>query len=259
MEPTAQSLSRTYSDSVHDDPWETVLVYRRVKEFAADHPNMGSSAVSTRLDLTRSRIRPWMNGSIPDPERGIQTAIDHGWLNPDPDSEMAHHLTILLAHVLGGGRIRSDSPQVAVTPGKRVSVSDVQDAFANVGLDTDVRNESGEGQAPEIVATKDGVVLGRCLIATGAPRGSKTDLDSLPAVLNEVPEKTRREFARVYVRHRALEYEDKDTLQINTERPATFFTELASFLEDITGESVTASDGGVTISATAARALTIDS
>lgn len=41
MEPTATSLSRTYSNRVYPDPWEKVLDYRRVREYAAENPNTG--------------------------------------------------------------------------------------------------------------------------------------------------------------------------------------------------------------------------
>jgi len=50
---------------------------------------------------------------IPDPVRAINTAIDHGWLDPDPDSETAAAALVeLLAHVLGAGA----SPRRATSP-----------------------------------------------------------------------------------------------------------------------------------------------
>jgi len=82
MEPTAQALARTYSDREYPDPWEKVLDYRRVQAYAAEHPKHGRTRVGNALDLPPSRVRGWLNDGMPDPVRGIQTAIDHGWLDP---------------------------------------------------------------------------------------------------------------------------------------------------------------------------------
>ncbi|MGZ0746716.1 hypothetical protein [Haloparvum sp. AD34] len=255
MEPTAPSLARTYSDRVYDDPWQKVLDYRRVREFSAEHPNMGSSAASTRLELPRERIRPWMNDAKPDPVHGIQSAIDHGWLEPEPDSEIAQRLIELLAHVLAGGSIATENCRPMLTPSKRVSVEACQRAFERVGLESEVRHADDDGQGTTVVPTDDGVVLGRCLVAMGAPRGVKTQLESLPAVLHEVPADARESFAHCYARHRAAEFDDKATLRIKEERATEYLEHLAMLFRDVTGGHVTATEAGVTISADAAREL----
>src|SRR6056297_2604623 len=41
MSPTARALARTYSDREYPDPWEKVLDYRRVRAYAAEHPDAG--------------------------------------------------------------------------------------------------------------------------------------------------------------------------------------------------------------------------
>jgi hypothetical protein len=78
MEPTAQSIARTYSDRVYPDPWEKVEDYQRVQAYAAEHPNAGRTAVGTALELPAGRVRSWLNGGQPDPVRGIETASAHG-------------------------------------------------------------------------------------------------------------------------------------------------------------------------------------
>ncbi|OYR81293.1 hypothetical protein DJ72_11140, partial [Halorubrum distributum] len=129
MKPTANALSRTYSDRVYPDPWEKVLDYRRVREYAAEHPTAGRVRVGRALDLPAERVRGWLEDTVPDPVRGINTAIDRGWLDPDSDSEMAAALVELLAHVLAGGSIPAGNYLPAVTPGERVSVAEIRAAF----------------------------------------------------------------------------------------------------------------------------------
>jgi len=50
---------------------------------AVASPELGSSALATRLKLPRSRIRPWLEGSVPDPVRAIERATAYGWLNAE--------------------------------------------------------------------------------------------------------------------------------------------------------------------------------
>ncbi|RLM60101.1 hypothetical protein, partial [Halorubrum sp. Atlit-26R] len=236
MVPTAASLARTYSDREYPDPWEKVLDYRRVREYAAEHPSHGRIRVGKALDLPSGRVRGWLDGGMPDSVRGIQTAIDHGWLDPDPGGETAAALVELLAHVLAGGSIAAETYSPAVTPGKRVSPAEVRDAFERVGVKTRTRNTDTPGRATEILPTCAGTVLGRCLVAMGAPTGAKTSLDHLPAVVWEVPRSVRRSFARIYVRHRGLNYADKSTTRVQVERPSSFIAELREVLDDVIDE-----------------------
>jgi len=70
--------------------------------------------VGNALDLPNERIRGWLEDMIPDPVRAINTAIDHGWLDPDPDSETAAALVELLARTssrAGASPRRATSPQ----------------------------------------------------------------------------------------------------------------------------------------------------
>lgn len=258
MEPTARSLSRTYSDRVYPDPWEKVLDYRRVREYTAEHPNAGRVRVGRVLDLPAERVRGWLKDAVPDPVRGVNTAIDRGWLDPDPDSETVTALVELLAHVLAGGSISSENYVPAVTPGERVSAEEISDAFDRVSVETRTRNADTSGRATEIVPMCDGTVLGRCLVAMGVPTGVKTSLDHFPEVVWDVPRPVRRSFARIYVRHRGLNYPDKSTTRVQVKRPSSFIAELRDVLDDVIDERVTTADAGITISAAAARELGVE-
>lgn len=65
----------------------------------------------------------------------------------------------------------------------------------------------------------------------------------------------RASFAELLVAERGSERAGKTTLAIQANRSRQYFEDVRALLEDVTGESVTASDAGVTISADAVRAL----
>ncbi|MFC5134272.1 MULTISPECIES: hypothetical protein [Haloferacaceae] len=255
MSPTARALARTYSDREYADPWEKVLDYRRVREYAADHPKHGRTRVGNALELPPSRVRAWINGGMPDPVRGIQAAIAHGWIDPDPDGETAAGLVELLAHVLAGGSIAADTFVPAVATARRVDLDGIREAFDRVGVGTIVRNDDADGRATEVVPATDASVLGRCLVTMGAPAGEKVGLESFPAVVRDVPGEVRESFARVYVAHRAAEYPEKRTMVIQEDRSEAYLRGLRELLADVTGKTVTVGNGTVTISADAVRAL----
>jgi hypothetical protein len=253
MRPAAQALARTYSDREYPDPWEKVLDYRRVQEYAAEHPNHGRTRVGKALNLPPGRVRGWISDGMPDSVRGIQTAIDHGWLDPDPEGETAAALVDLLAHVLAGGSIKSQTYVPSVTVGRRLGTDDIREVFDRVGVKTVVRRANEDGRATEVLPESDGSVLGRCLVTMGAPAGEKVDLDVFPSVVWDVPESTRASFARIYLDHRATEFTGKRTMVIQEDRPSSYLEGLQEFLTHVTGGPVTVGDGKVTISADAAR------
>lgn len=255
MKPTAPALARTYSDREYPDPWEKVLDYRRVREYAAEYPKHGRTRVGNALDIPPSRVRGWLDDGMPSPVRGIQTALDHGWLDPDPDGNMAAALVGLLAHVLAGGSITNQTYVPAVTTGRRVKIDDVRTVFDRVGVDPAVRRDNEDGRATEVIPATDASVLGRCLVTMGAPAGEKVDLDDFPSVVWDVPIAVRTSFVRIYVAHRAQEYAEKRTMVIQEERSATYLEGLCELIADVTGKSVTVSSRNVTISADAVREL----
>ena len=252
MPPTAKDLARTYSDREYPDPWQKVLDYRRVREYAVEHPKHGRTRAGNALELPPSRIRAWLNGGMPDPVRGIQTAIDHGWVDPDETTTAA--LVELLAHVLAGGSI-NERFVPAITIDDSVTVDDVRSVFEALDVDSHIRNEEVDNRATEVIPATDASVLGRCLVAIGAPVGEKVGLDSFPHIVWDVPRSVRESFARIYVGHRGLTYETKATRVIQEDRSRAYLDDLRDVLIDVTGESVSVGNGRVTISAAAARRL----
>lgn len=252
MGPTARSIARTYSDRVYPDPWEKVEDYQRVQAYAAEHPKAGRTAVGNALELPPSRVRGWLNGGQPDPVRGIETASANGWLEPDCD--MTGALVELLAHVLAGGSI-NETFVPAISTGRRVDHAQIEDAFAAVGVDTHQRHADSDGRATELYPATDASVLGRCLVAMGAPHGGKTSLNALPAVVWESPESIRKRFVETYVSHRGAHFETKATTRIQEERPASYLKDLHGLITECVDGNVSIGERAVTISADAAREL----
>lgn len=256
MEPTARALARTYSDRVYPDPWEKVEDYQRVQAYAAEQPNAGRTAVGNALELPAERVRLWLNGGQPDPVRGIESASRHGWLDPDPD--MASALIELLAHVLAGGSI-DDRFVPAIAIGRRIDRAAIEAAVTAVGSDTRCRHHDSDGRATELYPATDGSVLGRCLVTMGAPQGTKTELAAVPAVVWEAPTPVRRRFVEIYVAHRGIWYETKATTRIQEKRPNSYMSDLHTLISDCVSGNVSHGERGITISATAARELGLES
>ena len=259
MTSTARDLARTYSDREYPDPWQKVLDYRRVRAYAADHPEHGRTRVGNAFDLPPGRVRGWLDGGMPDPVRGIQTAIDHGWLDPgaatlDPGAATTAAFVAHLTHLIAGGSI-NDRFVPAITVDDSVTIGEVRSAFNALNVDILTRNAEVDNRATEAIPAADASVFGRCLVAIGAPIGGKAGLDSFPQIVREVTDRVRESFARIYVAHRALAYETKDTRTIQEDRARAYLDDLRDVLADVADESVSVGDGRVTVSAAAARRL----
>lgn len=118
IDTTAQTLA-------YPDPWEKFLDFRRVVAYAAEYPSAGRVCVGNALDLLNQRVRGWLKETVLDLVRAINTAIEHGWLDPDSDNETAVTLVELLAHVLAGESITARNYAPAVTPGERVAAAEI--------------------------------------------------------------------------------------------------------------------------------------
>lgn len=76
-----QAFVSAYERPGYADPWDAVEDYERVQRAAARHPNKGSSALSSIVDLPRGRIRSWADGDgMPDYYHGLQTALENSWI-----------------------------------------------------------------------------------------------------------------------------------------------------------------------------------
>jgi len=134
---------------------------------------------------------------------------------------------------LAGGSINARFVP-AISIGRRVDHDTIVSVFEAVGVDAQQRHRQRQ-------ACNRGIPDDRCIRpravsrCDGAPKGTKTDLDAVPAVVWESPKPIRRRFVESYVAHRGVHFETKATTRIQEERPASYLADL----HDLIDESVT--------------------
>lgn len=253
---TEESLARTYDPVSYADAYDLVEDYQRVAEYRLSHPDAGSTAIARALELPRSRIRPWLDGSTPDPVRAIQQARDEGWLEATVADATGQALNVLVATILSGGSV-SQSYEPRFVAGRSTVEEAIRDALATLDVGVREVNVDDDHRATELTPDRNRILLGRVLAAIGVPVGPKTseNLTGLPEYLSDAPPSARARFAEIYVSNRGSDLKGKDTLGVREVRSGAYLRELAALLEDVSGESVTTYDGGLIVSAAAARAL----
>jgi hypothetical protein len=259
----AKALARTYGTD--RDGWERVEEYQRVLEWRGEHPNLGSSAAASALELPRSRIRPWFDGSKPDPVHAVDTAERHGWLDAQPGGRVFEALSVLHAWIYAGGSI----DQRAYVPTFAVGNDDPRDlavdALRTVGLTPAVEREDESGRATEVRPAGEGRShLGRFLHGVlGAPVGPKNEGAGveLPSWLLASGASTRLRWARVYVTLRAVTIDDVRhgySRQLYEARSRSFKRAVGELLAGLApADTVTVSERGVLLRPPAARELDV--
>lgn len=198
-----RALVRTYDTPSYADPWDCVEDFERVQEAAAKHPNKGSAALASVVELPRGRIRPWLDGSRPDCYRGLQTALSNGWLIETWDSDTARGLNGLAAWLLSSGGINDNwVPQwVADTDDEQEALERYADA-AGIRL---VRTREDDDRPDEYRPAEDASVLGRVLSTWTGLRGDKDRTVRFPRYVRFAPDDIARDFCRIYVAQRGIE------------------------------------------------------
>ncbi len=256
-----ESLARTYSPPTERDGWEQVQLYRQTQRYPDD---WGGQRVASAINgddeqpfenLSRSNIRAWVEGDgMPDAARAVEVADDLGWFATEW-TPTTRALAQLVAGVFACGSINREGwvPGWA-TQTKR---AELESALMTVGVGSRWLARDSDSQANELRPAKHRSILGRALVAAGAPVGDKTadSVGGLPEWLAEAPPSVRASFAELLVAERGARRPNRATLAIQADRSRQYFEDVRELLEDVTGERVTASDAGVTISADAVRAL----
>lgn len=249
---TADALARTYDTPSYSDPIDAVEDYRRVMRYKSKHPNKGSQAIATALELPRGRIRPWLDGAKPDAVRAIDTARDYGWLECAYDDPEFAALNRLVANIFSGGSIAAATykPGFALADG---ADSPAVDALEAAGVDYQLVTDR-DGRADEARPTDDGSVLGRVIAVLDAPVGPKADQRlSLPAYLSGAPDDVREQFARTYLLNRGQRH--NGILKFREERNPSYLEALRNLLAEVTNADVTISEQNVMLSKEATEAL----
>lgn len=238
----AKALARTYDHPSVADPWEIVQQYRAAMRFG---PDTGAGPVARKLEVPRGRVRPWLDGGMPDAVRGIQVAHGHGWL-PDEGGDIPTALRQVATWNLAAGSIDAQTYR----PYFVLSTPDLENRLRDLlqTLDVDLRTERRDvGRSVEGTPDQDASVLGRVLAVLGVPTGKDiTGLRSVPAVLTDAPNDAQRACAATYLRCRGQAWDWEDQWVI-THRgaPTAYLTALADWFTKVTGTKCTATDDSV--------------
>jgi len=265
LSPT--NLALTYSPPADRDGWEQVQLYQQTQRYPDD---WGGARVASAINaddeqpfenITRSNVRAWVEGEgMPDAARAVEVADDLGWL-AEEWTLTTQALAQLVAGVFACGTIDRTGWVPGWSPSNDRTAEVIDASLEQVGVGAKhIERElkaDGERRADERRPLNHASILGRALAVAGAPVGDKTSatVTGLPDWLDSAPPSVRASFAEVLVAERGSERGNKATLAIQANRSRQYFEDVRELLEDVTGESVTASDAGVTISADAVRAL----
>ncbi len=257
-----KALANTY-DPPSRSGWEAIELWQ---EASSKPDNWGSARVAAAINrdsstefegISRSAVRAWVdNGGMPDAARGVETARDLGW-DAGGWTDTIEALATLVIGIYAFGSITKRHFVPSWSPDDEESRSDIEDAlvWAGVGYQHVERDDPSQGD--EIKPAQHASVLGRALVVAGAPVGGKNadSVHGLPAWVEDAPRVVQMQLAVLFVRGRGVKQAGKGTRQIQTDRGPRYFEDVAGLIERVTGETVTASEDGVTISADAVREL----
>ncbi|QAU13526.1 hypothetical protein EKH57_12845 [Halorubrum sp. BOL3-1] len=228
--------------------------------------NWGSQRVATAINrdpnndfegVTRGEIRAWVDdGGMPDAAHAVQTARELGW-NGDTWTDAVRGIARLVIGVYAFGSVNERNFAPSWSPDNPDSEMAIQDALNSVGVGHQHVERDNSKQGNEIRPTTHATRLGRALVVAGAPvsNKNKTSIVALPDWVDDAPIELKTELALLFVQDRSVVYQGKATRRIQTDRRQSYFEDIAKLITDVTGEQVTASDTGVTISAAAVRKL----
>ncbi len=235
--PATAAVAQTYETPGSKSPLDAISAYEEYqREWASSE--LGSHVISKRMELPRGRIRSWQNGSKPDVVRGLDTAQEHGWLEAPVDGELFAALNRLVAGVFSGGSISKETFEPSFSATDSTVEDLIRSDLETLGVGCRLVHSSS-GDTEELRPDEDKYVLGRVLVALGAPAGPKAEtVDRLPAYLDNAPENVRRDFVRVYFANRGVDVDGRDFTQIMEERPEQYLDSLATLIESVVTEEV---------------------
>ena len=235
--PSVEAIAETYNTPGYADPMDAIADFREYQRNWAS-ADLGSHAISTRMEIPRGRIRTWEDGGRPDVVRGVETARENQWLEQSVDSESFAALNRLVAGVFSGGSISVDTFEPSFSAPDAFVEDQLRDDLETLGAGTRVAM-SNSGNVEELRPRSHASVLGRILVALGAPQGSKAQtVDQLPPYLSQSPDHIRRSFIRVYIANRAVDRRDRSFHQIQERRSDRYRDELVDLIEDVTDVDV---------------------
>lgn len=256
--PTVDDVASTYNTPAYADPMDAVDDFRTYQR-EWETTDLGSQAIATRMELPRGRVRSWEDGSKPDVVRGIEVAREHQWVDQPIDSKPFAALNRLVAGVFSGGSISTETYEPSYSAPDAAVETQLRADLDRLGAGCR-RVLSNSGNVEELRAESDATVLGRVLVALGAPQGPKAEtVDRLPVYLSDAPTRVRQDFASVYLANRGVDVGGKPFVQIQEQRPERYLDAVAAVIDDVTTGRVWRGERTIRVDDDAAAALALDS
>lgn len=255
----APAFARTYAARVYDDAYQAVEDYRAAMAYHEAHPDRGTRSIAREFDLPTGRVQAWLDGSRPNPVRGLEVAEARGWIDPDPHGDTMAGLNVLVAWTVSRGSITADTwtPLFVVVDAADRAI--LQAAAASAGVELDYSRAASDDRTQELRPVSGGSVLGRVLHLLGAPRGEMTAADgpAVPTYLDVVPEARTRDFLQVFFHTLGAAHEGRTVIEFGERYPASFIDGLASLVERLTGASASVLGRNVVLSRAASEAVAV--
>lgn len=235
---TKKAVVRTYNSLSYADPLDAVQDYERVQAAAVKHPNKGSAALRSIVNLPRFRIRSWVDSDgVPDCYRGLQTTLAHHWIIDNWGSPIAKAMNSLAAWVLSSGSINDNWELVFVTTDHRREIDSLQSYADTIGSPLSRTRDNHTERPMERQPTEDGAVLGRVL-HTWTGEGIQKRNHSPVSHLSQLrPHHFAKQFCQIYIQQRGSDaHHSPNFLQISATRYAQFRRDLKSCLQRVVSD-----------------------
>ena len=235
---TGEAIAQTYNTPRRADPYGAAEEYRQYQS-RFESSQLSDYKIAKKMEIPRGRVRGWKDGSKPDVVRAIEVADGHGWFDLGFDDDAFEAFNRLIAGVFSGGSISEETFLPSYSTPLDTVEQQVRNDLETVGVGAVLVN-SMSGNVEEIRPERDASVLGRVLVALGAPHGQKAKKTvELPAYLDDAPLNIRTEFVRVYVANRGSVVEEKGFVQLRETRPLWYHKQLADMISSVIDADVT--------------------
>jgi hypothetical protein len=231
----------TYADPDDIHPLQQFEQFERVQAFRAHDSDAGPATITDHFDIPEGRVYSWLyQDSKPTGYEALETATEYGWINLDWAGDPFQAINELVAWIFSGGSV--DSSYTPVFNVDESSIDTCMTALDRAGVaDYSEDTTTVDGSRGSIVVRVHNpqTVLGRLLVALGAPQGAKAAQEyGLPCYLDFAPEAVRRRFAATYLLNRGVRKAERGRIVIREERSDAYLEALAGFFRSLTSADV---------------------
>lgn len=236
---TAEDLASYYSQPGYAEAWDALEDYNKVLRYTGQHPNKGSAAVSSALELPRGRVQSWMSGSRPTVVRAIQVAERKDWIPLETDDAELLDWTALVAWIHAQGSISTGEylPMFGVSTDTEIDY--LTRIFEKLDMKPDIYHADTTDRATEVRISEHRIIVGRILVELGAPLGTRETHRSVPMYLEDGRLAVQSVFLAIYLITVAEHWEWREGYVIHQEEyPDSYRESLATLFEAVIPESV---------------------